>query len=282
MAYTNFIPQLWAKGLLVDRPKETVFIKLCYRGPFLGNIENAGDRVHITGIGRPTVRDYVKESPLTPEYLSDNSQYLVIDQKKYFDFLIDDIDNKQAAGEIESMQLTEARRALAETADAYVAKQYDAACQTITHTAVTSANIISTIASAYTALMKNNVPSMEEVALVVSPEIAEKIVLADIVFNTDNSKKVMGFVGQLKRFMNCTVYISNNVQKEPDPGTGHYCMMFTNKAIAFAEQIQKVEKFRPHTTFASAVKGLHLYGAKVIKPKELVRLTLTPAPETGI
>jgi guanylate kinase len=277
--YENFIPELWSKELMVDRPKETVFVKLCYRGPFIGNIEDMGDRVKIAGIGRPTIQTYDKGDTLTLEYLTDNVQEMVIDQANYFDFAIDDIDEKQAAGKIESMQLTEARRALAETADAYIAGLYGSACTTVTNTAVTSANIISTIASGYTQLMKNNVPSTEEVALAVSPEVAEKIVLAEIVKDTDNTDKILGFLGTLKRFLNCTVYVSNNIQKT---STAFNCMMFTKKAIAFAEQIVKVEKFRPQNTFADAVKGLHLFGAKVIKPKELVTLTLTPGTETGV
>lgn len=278
--YENFIPELWAKELMVDRPKETVMIPLCYRGPFLGDIENKGDRVKIAGIGRPTVRDYTKGLSLTVEYLDDSLQEMLIDQAKYFDFAIDDIDAKQAAGQIESMQLTEARRALAETADAYIAGLYASATTTVSQTQVTSANVISTIAAAYTALLENNVPTNEEVFAVLSPKVAAKISIADIIFNTDNTGSIAGFVGKLRRFMNLTVKISNNLTVQNT--TGSYCMLLTKKAIAFAEQIVKVEKFRPQGTFADAVKGLHLYGAKVIKPKELVTLALTTAEETGI
>jgi hypothetical protein len=280
MAYENFIPELWAKELMVDRPKETVMIKLCYTGPFLGDIKNQGDRVHITGIGRPTINNYTKGLTLTTEYLNDNTQELIIDQAKYFDFLIDDIDNKQAAGPIESMQLIEARRALVETADEYVAGLYGSACTTVTETELTSANIMSTIADAYVELMENNIPTTEEVALVLHPAAAAKISIAEIIYGTDNTNALLGFLGKLRRFMNVTVYMSNNLTTQNT--TGKYCLMLTKKAIAFAEQIMKVEKFRPQGTFADAVKALHLYGAKVIKPKEMVTLALTTAPESGV
>jgi hypothetical protein len=263
---------------MVDRPKETVFIPLCYKGPFIGNIEDVGDRVKITGIGRPTIRDYTKGQTLTVEYLSDDTQELLIDQAKYFDFAIDDIDAKQAAGKIESAQLTESRRALAETADNFIAKKYANAGTTVQQTAVTSANIISTLSKGYTALMDNNVPTTEEVYAVVSPAIAAKISIAEIIYETANTQAIQGYVGKLRRFMNMTVKISNNL--EAYDTTGWYCMMLTKKAIAFAEQIVKVEKFRPQGTFANAVKGLHVYGGKVIKPKELVTLELKAADET--
>lgn len=276
--YENFIPELWSKELMVERPRETVFAKLCYKGILLDKIKNVGDRVRITGIGRPTIQTYTKGQTLTTEFLSDNTQEIPVDQYSYFDFAIDDIDNKQATGEIETAQLTEARRGLAEALDEYIAKFYADAGTSVTETEVTSSNVISKISSAYTKLVKNNIPTNEEVNLVVSPEIAEKIVLADIIFNTDNSKQIMGFMGQLKRFMNCTVYVSNSVYSNEGVD---YCMMFTNKAIALVEQILKVEKARPSGGFYDIVKALHVYGGKVIKPKELVALNLTATEETG-
>jgi hypothetical protein len=256
-----------------------VFKKLCYKGPYIGNIADVGDQVKIVGIGRPTIRDYTKGQDLTLEYLDDDSQVMYIDQAKYFDFAIDDIDAKQAAGEIKSAQLLEARRGLAETADSYIAGLYGSAYTTVTETEVTSANVISTLADAYTYLLKNNVPTNEEVIAVVPPDVAGKISMADIVFNTDNSATLAGYVGKLRRFMNLTVKMSNSLTAT---GNGFYCMMLTRKAIAFAEQIVKVEAFRPSDKFADAVKGLHVYGAKVIKPKDLVTMALTTAAETSI
>ena len=115
----------------------------------------------------------------------------------------------------------------------------------------------------------------------VTPGVSMKIMMADILFNTDNKDALAGYLGRMKSFINCRVYVSNSVQKEGD--TDH-CMMFTKKAVALAEQIpaSSIEKFRPHGTFADAIKCLHLYGAKVIRPKELVTLSLKTAEETKI
>ena len=41
------------------------------------------------------------------------------------------------------------------------------------------------------------------------------------------------------------------------------------RAIAIADQIDKVEAYRPETLFSDAVKGLSVYGVKVVRPKEL-------------
>ena len=47
-------------------------------------------------------------------------------------------------------------------------------------------------------------------------------------------------------------------------------VMRTKRAVAFAEQLSEIEAYRPEMRFSDAVKGLHLYGAKVIYPTELV------------
>ncbi len=43
----------------------------------------------------------------------------------------------------------------------------------------------------------------------------------------------------------------------------------TKKSVAFASQIEKVVPYEPHGLFADALKGLDVYGAKIVRPKEL-------------
>ena len=53
-------------------------------------------------------------------------------------------------------------------------------------------------------------------------------------------------------------------------GGGQVAIAGSAIATAYAEQISKVEAFRPEKRFADALKGLHLYGAKVVRPSALV------------
>lgn len=53
-------------------------------------------------------------------------------------------------------------------------------------------------------------------------------------------------------------------------GGGQYAIAGSRIATTYAEQISKVEAFRPEKRFADALKGLHLYGAKVVRPEALV------------
>lgn len=281
---TNFIPEVWADMLLVDREQEAVLANLCYKGPFLGEIENKGSILHIAGLGRPTIRNYVKGEDMTAEYLQDSNVDLVIDQCKYFDVYLDDVDQKQANGKIMPTQMKQARLALVDAMETYLGGMYAQAGATVTNTQAKGTNIISTIASGMQKLMENNVPSNEAVNLVVNPAIAMKIALADILFNTANSAAMKnGWRGQLNSFMNCHVYCSNALTVNTSTGNVK-AMLFTGQAIALAEQIPagSIEKFRVEKRMADGIKGLHLYGAKVIKPKELVCLDLIPADETTV
>ena len=56
--------------------------------------------------------------------------------------------------------------------------------------------------------------------------------------------------------------------------TYHKCLARTKRAIAFAEQLSEIDAYRPEKRFADAVKGLHLYGAKVVHPTEMILLDL--------
>lgn len=281
MGLINFVPEVWSAYLLSERVEEAVFAKLC-NTDYDGEILDMGDRVHFTGIARPTVRAYTQEQTLTAEYMTDNTVEMVIDKAYYFDVLLDDVNKKQLMRDPMPEFMKGARAELVDTMEANIAALYAQAGTSVSETQVSSANIISTISSAYTKLRENKVPTNEEVVCVVSPAVAEKIMMADIVFNTDNSGTLSGgWVGKMKRFLNISVYSSNNVYS---PSTVDYCMMFTKKAIALAEQVPagKIEQFRPSAHMANGVKGLHVYGTKVIKPKELVTLNLTTVVETTI
>ena len=65
---------------------------------------------------------------------------------------------------------------------------------------------------------------------------------------------------------NCRVKLSNNLYSD---GTDEYMLVRTKNAIAFASGIDEVEAYRPERFFADAVRGLNVYGGKIIRPKEL-------------
>ena len=84
--------------------------------------------------------------------------------------------------------------------------------------------------------------------------------------------------GCIGKFLGFRIYVSNNIVNAQNC---HKCFARTKRAIAFAEQINEVEAYRPEKRFADAVKGLHLYGAKVVYPDEILVLDISVGDEAG-
>ena len=126
--------------------------------------------------------------------------------------------------------------------------------------------------------MENNVPNSAKVSLEVPPAIEQKLVLAKVLRSTDNVEALgRGYIGS---FMGFDIYVTNNITPT---GDGSYrCIARTGRAIAFAEQVSAVKAYEPELRHGDAVKGLHLYGAKIVYPKEMVFLHLTPGDEEMI
>ena len=95
MSVAKFIPTIWSARLLEHLDKAHVYAALVNRD-YEGEIKNFGDKVKINQIGDITIKDYTKGSDIDdPEELTGSDQELVIDQAKYFNFSIDDVDNAQ-------------------------------------------------------------------------------------------------------------------------------------------------------------------------------------------
>jgi hypothetical protein len=275
MATKNFISTVWSETLLKSLDKEYVAVMNCNRD-FEGEIRNLGDCVVINSIGPISVFDYTRDTDMNaPEALAEGANItLNIDRAKAFCFQIDDVDRVQAKPDLMQGAMREAACALADEADKYVYTLYTEADEdnVIAKTGVTADSIVDILIETRQKLMQNNVNSNTSVVLEVSPAIAALILKAKILTGTDNTAALTN--GYLGTFVGFDVYVSNNIAKE---GNTWHCMARTKRAIAFAEQLKSVEAFRPEKRFADAVKGLHLYGATVVYPEELVVLNLSVA-----
>jgi hypothetical protein len=281
--YDDYKPEILAKELMVQRERDSVFKNTVWKGEWVGEIKKKGDVVNFPGIGRTTIRDYVPGTDITRESKTTNNQQLFITQAKYFDVTLDDIDLKQveSSGRLMNTEVQEAKRALAQTQDEYLAGFHDdgASGIAITNADTLSTNILGILTEAEQNLLEAEVPLNERKYLVISPAIYTKLVLAKIVFQQTN-KEIFG-AGFKGSYLNFDVFISNSIKKT---NSIHHCMAYSKMALALAEQIpiSSVEMYRPEGAFEDAFKGLHLYGAKVTRPGEMVQLNLTPGDETVI
>ena len=95
MSIQNFIPTIWSARLLNHLDKSHVYLNLLNRD-YEGEIKNFGDIVKINQVGDVSIKDYTKGTDIdAPEDITGEQQELKIDQAKYFNFAVDDVDNAQ-------------------------------------------------------------------------------------------------------------------------------------------------------------------------------------------
>ncbi len=273
MAISHFIPTIWSENLYSALNKKYVAVANCSRD-YEGEIRNCGSVVKICGVGNVTVSDYTKNTDMsTPQALSDTVKELTIDQAKYFNFQIDDVDKVQCTPKLLDAAMANAADTLSDAADKYVFSLAATAANIITSDETTVDNIMDLIISARQKLYEKNVSDSSNVVLEISPAVASLLYKAKINLSSDNAETLeSGCIGSIG---GCKIFVSNNVVSEEDGSTTYYkCMMRTKRAIAFAEQLSEIDAYRPEKRFADAVKGLHLYGATVVYPDEMIMLEI--------
>jgi hypothetical protein len=270
MSVQNFFPEIWAAGILKERDKVMVAAKHC-NTDYQGVIREHGDRVKILTVGDVASYDYVRNTDIqAPDQLTDEAQWLDIDQAKYSNVGIDDVDKAQADNG--GVLMTEGQRKLgikmADDVDSYIFGLYAkiAAAQTIDGTAgVTSANVINFLATIRQKFKEANVPNSETIYLEVSPAIYTKFVLARIAQDTDNSKVIDN--GEVaKKLYGIEISESNNIVLATDV---YKCLARTKAGISYASQLTETVAYKPEKRFGDAVKTLQVWGAKIVRPKEV-------------
>ena len=268
----SFIPEIWSATMLSSLKKALVYAQPgVVNRDYEGEIRNGGDTVRIKSLNRPTIGTYTKNSTtISPETLTDAQRALLIDQAKYFAFEVDDIDAAQSPGGDLEEALREAAYGLRDVADQYVAALY---------TGAQSANQIGTVsvttgALAYTQLRKlatkldeANVPQEGRYAIV-PPWYHGLLLEEDKFVRVDASGTSEGLRnGIVGHALGFDIMKSNNAPLVT--GDDYAVMAGHPSAISYAEQIAKVEAYRPEDGFSDAIKGLHVYGAKLVRPDSI-------------
>lgn len=263
MAYQNFKQTFWSKYIQHELKKKLILADWC-NTKFQGEAK-FGNQVKILGVGRPTVGNYTGASIGTPENVQDTSVFLPIDQAKYFNFQVDDVDKAQSKEGLMEALMDEATYVMKAEIDTYIASLAVNAGTLSASTQINTAALAkSAIDAGILSLRENDVDINDEVVIELVPFVYQLLKDKYIDLDTANSEMLKkGIVGY---YDNCKVRVSNNLYND---GTDYYCMIRTKNAIAFVNQIDKVEPYRPDDLFSDAVKGLSVFGAKVVRPKEL-------------
>lgn len=279
MGVQTFIPALWAAGLLTGLHKNLVFAQPgIINTEYEGTIANQGDTVNINFIGAVNVFDVDRNTDIPdPEPLDTAATKLTIDQAKGFNFSVDDIDKRQAAGNLIESAMGEASYGVRDKADSYLAGLYtDAAADNFIGS--DGAPVTPTADTAYDYLVdldvlldEANVPSGGR--WVVVPAWFRGLLRKDKRFVQTGTAAgdVVRMTGEIGEVANLRVLQSNNVRHTNQ--TKYKIMAGHQIAWNYADQIVSVEAFRMEKRFSDAVKGLHVFGGKVVRPRALAVLT---------
>jgi len=281
MAITNMLPSIWSARILAKLEKALVYAQpATVRRDFEGEIRADGDRVHFHSFNDLTIGTYTKDSTtISYENLTDARVTLLIDQSKYFAFRVDDINAAQMRPQIIDAAADRAAYQLAQTADAYVASLYTGASASnpdniIEVTQATAANVYSKFVGLAQRMDENNLPAEGRYAVI--PPWILALLRQDNTFVTQASPATV-LNGQVGQIAGINLLVSNNVVITGAPADDYHIQAGVANAIGYAEQILNVEGLRLEGSFADGVRGLHLYGAKVLQPELLYDLVLSVA-----
>lgn len=281
MAITKFQPEVWSATLLSILEKSLVYAGApCVNRNYEGEISQYGDTVHIVSIADPTISTYTKDTDLTVQVLTDSEQLLTIDQAKAFAFEIDDIDMRQArdGGALMTEAAKRAAFGLRDLTDQFVAGLMKTGVNA--SNALGAVTVSTTPTDAYDKVLvplaqkldEANVPT-EGRFVVVTPAFYAKLRLDGRFIKANEAGTTALHNGNVGGAAGFDISVSNNAPA--GASTGKVIIAGSNIATSYAEQISKVEAFRPEKRFADALKGLHLYGAKVVRDTALATADVT-------
>lgn len=272
--YSTFIPEIWSKKLNQMLEKNCVMMQ-CVNKNWEGEISQQGDTVKIITPADVTVSTLTSDD-ITYTSLAPKSQDLVIDQKKFFAFKIDDVAKVQSNMDIMEAHLVNAKKAIEEVQDSYLLAM---------HTDVTESNTVGSESSPITLdkstiyehfiklslALKNSdaVHTGVRPWVVINPNIESYLLQSPEFIKAYNVADETLRDGAIGRIAGMDVLVSTNLT---DIDNKYYVLAGTNDAITFASQLAKIESLRDKDSFSDLVRGLYLYGAKTVQPKALAKM----------
>ena len=275
---TQFQQTIWSKSILRSLKKITSLRNHC-NFQYEKDSKNAKE-VKILAVNRPTIRTYVPGTAITRESATDSSQLLQLNQYRYFNFEVEDIVKAQSVQGLMEALTDEASKGLAEEGDKYVASivKADVEAQTPTVSVsssvitLTTSNAMASVEDGFATLYGNDCKVSDMFYLELAPKVFTTYRQQLTELSTNNPEILKkGAVGKINNAYVCIENLLPTGKKQSSDSADnvYYNILRTDKAIAFAEQIDKVEHYRPEDAFTDAVKGLYVFGAKIIRPKEI-------------
>jgi hypothetical protein len=289
----NFIPELWS-GKLIENFYDATVLAAISNTDYEGEIRQFGDTVNIRTTPEITIRDYVKGQTLTVENPDKPKLQLVIDKGEYFACVEDDVDKVQSDINLmdtwtkdasERMKIKIDQRVLTdilpdigsfnkgatagEQSSSFNLGTTASPLQVTSSGAGGTKSVVDLIVDLGTVLDEANCPEQNRFMVVPAKfaGLIKKSELKDASLTGDGTSIVRnGRLGMIDRF---TVYVSHNLKV--DTG-GKYNLIAGHKmGFTFASQMTNMETIRSESTFGNIVRGLQVYGYKVVKGEALAQ-----------
>lgn len=286
----NFIPEIWS-AKLVDNFYDATVLAAISNTDYEGEIKKYGDTVNIRTTPELTVRPYQKGMTLQVERPDKPKIQLLIDQGEYFAAIEDDVDKVQSdinlmdnwsrdASErmklaIDPKVLTNILPDIAATNQGTLAGRISQSINlgaTGAPVQLTKTNVLEYIVDHGTVLDEANAP--ESGRFMVIPAwmagMIKKSDLKDASLTGDGTSVLRnGRIGMIDRF---TLYVSHNLNNVLDGGNRCFNIVAGHKmGLTFASQMTEMETLRAESTFGNIIRGLQVYGFKVVKGEALSR-----------
>lgn len=291
----NFIPEIWS-GKLIENFYDATVLAAISNTDYEGEIRSMGDTVNIRTQPNITIRDYVKGQNLVVENPDKPKLQLVIDKGEYFSCVEDDVDRIQSDVNLmdmwskdasEQMKIKIDQRVLTDMLPDIAASNKGGAAGAksasfnlgTTGAPLTvskdgaggTTSVVDLIVDMGTVLDEANAPEGDRF-LVIPAKMAgliKKSELKDASLTGDGTSVVRnGRLGMIDRF---TIYVSHNL----NVSSGKYSIIAGHKmGFTFASQMTEMETLRAQSTFGNIVRGLQVYGYKVVKPEAIAQAVI--------
>jgi len=285
----NFTPQIFSQKVQKFFRRASV-VEDITNTDYAGEIENFGDTVKIIKEPTITVADYARGTAVSTQDLADDQITMTVDQGSYFAFKVDDIEERQSHVNFEALATSSGAYSLKRNYDYNVLKHiYDNAATSAGNTGTDGSPIdgdaaVDTLAdvvsAAKTVLDGNDVPE-ENRWLVAPPAFFQQLRKAGAKLS-DQSILNDGGVSQIRNGMvtdkplfGFNMYMTNAIAVSSgsaanktfgSSGANEYAFLYGHmSAVATANHIAKTELIRDPDSFADIVRGLHVFGRKILR-----------------
>ena len=266
----NFIPEIWS-GKLIENFYDATVLAAISNTAYEGEIRNMGDTVNIRTTPEITIRDYVKGQTLSVENPDKAKLQLLIDKGEYFACVEDDVDNIQSDVNLMDTWSKDIAATNKGATAGRISGDIDLGTAGAPE-ALTTTNVIDLIVNMGTVLDEANAPESDRY-LVIPAKMAGLIKRSDLkdasITGDATSPLRNGRLGMIDRF---TVYMSHNIKKT---GANFDVIAGHKMGFTFASQMTEMETIRSESTFGNIVRGLQVYGYKVVKPEAICQAVVT-------